>query len=185
MKTIESVTALVNCLFSVYNQNIQGLDWEDKITEYSDVINNFIDIDTDLNDLYMQIRENFSNLPQPSAIKKMLSKQVKRAEVKEYTEHPDNGKKVLIACYRGGIVRAIQERVISNTPTGKNQSEIYADLREKFDDIKVYEFGKDTTLFHGCKPLSDGTLQATCEAWIPTGYDAKGNITGYDKRMIA
>lgn len=187
MKTIESVTALVNCLFHAYNQSIQGLDWEEKITEYAEVINEFIGIETDLNDLYMQIRQNFSNLPQPSAIKKMLSKNHKKSEIKEYTEHPDNGKQIAITCYRGGIPREVRVFVISNVPdkNSKTQSEITQNLREKYNDIKIYEFSKATTIYRSCKKLEDGTIQATAEAWIPQGYNEKGEITGYDKRKIA
>lgn len=185
MKNIESVTALVNCLFSAYEKSIHGLDWEEKILEYSDVINNFIDIDTDLNALYQQIRENFANLPQPSAIKKMLAKQTRKAEIKEYVEHPDNGKKVVVVCYRNGIARELREYVICNTPETKDFKEITEKIKENFDDYKVFEFGKDTTIYHGCKRLEDDTIQATGEAWIPSGYNSNGEITGWDKRKIA
>lgn len=185
MKTIESVTALVNCLFSVYNQSIQGLDWEEKITEYADVINEFISYDTDLNELYMQIRQNFANLPQPSAIKKMLSKNHKRAEVKEYQQDPNNGKKIVVTCTRNGIIRECREYIVDNVESSKAFSDITDKIKENFDSYEVYYYKADTTIFHGCRQLEDGTIQATAEAWIPQGYNEKGEVIGYEKRKIA
>lgn len=184
---LQTVTDLVNTLFTYYDCNLSKLDWDNKINEYVDVINDLISFDTDLNELYKTIRQEYKyrKIPTPHDIKKILSKNKTKSEIKEYTEHPDNGKQIAITCYRGGIARECRVYVIANTPNTKEQAVITADLRKKFDEIKIYEFGKDTTIFHGCKRLEDGTIQATAEAWIPQGYNEKGEIIGYDKRKIA
>lgn len=146
MKKIESVTGLVNCLFSAYEHNIRGLDWEEKILEYSDVINDFITFDTDLNDLYMEIRQTFSNLPQPSAIKRMFDKKQVKTEVQEYVSHPDNDKLVVILCYKNGEVKETRQYILRASGDCKSIREIAPALRERFDDIKVLEFPKGTTI---------------------------------------
>lgn len=147
MKKIESVTALVNHLFSAYNQNINGLDWEEKITEYSDVINDFIDYDTDLNELYLQIRQNFANLPQPSSIKKIFNKKQAIAEAKEYIEHPDNNKLVLVICYKDGEIVQIRNHVLKNTPdTDRTLSKETKTMREIYDEVKVRIYPADVVL---------------------------------------
>lgn len=147
MKKIESVTALVNHLFSAYNQNINGLDWEEKITEYSDVINDFIDYDTDLNELYLQIRQNFASLPQPSSIKKIFNKKQAIAEAKEYIEHPDNNKLVLVICYKDGEIAQIRKFVMKNTPdTERTISKDTKLMREIYDEVKVRVYPADVVL---------------------------------------
>ena len=186
---LQTVTDLVNTLFTYYDCNLSKLDWDNKINEYVDVINDLISFDTDLNELYKTIRQEYKyrKIPTPHDIKKILLKNKTKSEIKEYTEHPDNGKQIAITCYRGGIPREVRVIVISNVPdkNSKTHPDITQDLREKYDDIKIYEFSKDTTIYRSCQRLSDGTIQAESEAWIPTGYDNKGNVTGYMKRKIA
>ncbi len=195
MKRIESVTGLVNCLFSAYDKPIHGLDWEEKINEYADVINDYIGLDTDLTELYKDIRGNFASLPQPSAIKKMLSKSRTREEVRQQVEHPDNGKLIVITCYKNNEITEIRDYVVHNTEYTKSLTDTTKDLREKFDNIKVYEYCQGSTLMSRKRliPIKFDELGEPAEfkaeweatVYIPNGYDAKGYVTEYKKQRIA
>lgn len=184
---LQTVTDLVNTLFTYYDCNLSKLDWDNKINEYVDVINDLISYDTDLNDLYKTIRQEYKyrKIPTPHDIKKILSKQFKKNEVKEYVDDPNNGKQIVVICYRKGIPRECRVYVVDNSETSKAITEITNNLRESFDDVQTYHYGKDTTIFESCKRLADGTIQAVAEAWIPKGYNEKGHITEYEKRKIA
>ena len=170
IKPIETVTELVNRIFSAYG--VRGLDWEEKINEYADLINDFIEYDTDLTELYKKIRQEFAKLPQPSTLKKMLSKSKTRAEVKEQIEHPDNGKLIVIACYKNDAISEIREYIVHNTHETKSIKKVSDDLRETFDKIKVYEFCKGSNLMGNT-------------VFIPNGYNEKGYVIEYKQMRIA
>lgn len=167
---IQTVTELVNRIFSAYG--VSGLDWEEKINEYSDVINDLIELNTNLDELYKQIRLEFAKLPQPSSLKKMLSKTKTRAEIKEQIEHPDNGKMIVIACLKNDEVVEIRDHIVHNTYDTKSIKDVSDELRERFDRIKVFEFGK------GCTLMGD-------TVFIPNGYDQKGHVIEYKQQRIA
>lgn len=171
---LQTVTDLVNSLFTYYDCNLTKLDWDNKINEYVDVINDLITFDTDLDELYKTIRQDYKyrKLPTPYDIKNILSKSKAKAEIRECVEHPDNGKIVVIACYKNGKVSEIRDYVIHNTSTTKSYKEITKDLREKFDNIKVYEFCKGSTLIGNT-------------VFIPAGYDSEMNVTEYKQQRIA
>lgn len=195
MKKIETVTGLVNALFTAYDKHITGLDWEEKITEYSDVINDFIDFDTDLDDLYMKIRQTFSNLPQPSAIKKVFTKNKVNTETKREYEHPDNGKLLVIACYKDNELKEIRDYTIWNTSTTKSIKEISTNLREKYDKITTYEYCKGSTIMIKTKKepaeydengeVTKYKLVWSGDVFIPDGYDKDGHVTEYKTQRIA
>ena len=184
---LQTVTDLVNTLFTYYDCNLSKLDWDNKINEYVDVINDLISLDTDLNELYRTIRQEYKyrKIPTPHDIKKIILKHHKKAEVKEYQQDPNNGKKIVVTCTRNGIIRECREYIVDNVESSKAFSDITDKIKENFDSYEVYYYKADTTIFHGCRQLEDGTIQATAEAWIPQGYNEKGEITGYDKRKIA
>lgn len=162
IQPVESVTALVNRLFSAYG--VTGLDWEEKINEYADIINDFIEYDTDLTELYKKIRQEFAKLPQPSTLKKMMNKTKTVAEIKEYVSHPDNNKLVLVMCYKEGELVNIRQYVMSNTPeTHRTLSYESKKMREIYDDVKIRILPPDTTLI-GRK------------LFIPEEYNSEGEV---------
>lgn len=177
IKPIETVTELVNRIFSAYG--VRGLDWEEKINEYADVVNELIDFDTDLTDLYKKIRLEFAKLPQPSTLKKMLSKSKTRAEVKEQIEHPDNGKLIVVTCYKDNLPKECRSYIVSYD--AKPLSETTKHLREIYDDIKVFEFSKDSTLF---SRYIKSEKRCTGEVWTPI-YNAQAEVESYKKIKVA
>lgn len=170
---IQSVTELVQRLFNAYDCNFKGLDWEDKINEYTDVINDLISYDTDLDDLYKTIRQEYPyrKLPLPHDIKKFLTKKERHAEVVKQVEHADNGKLVVIACYKNDNVKEIRDYIVHNTYKTKSVKQTTDDLKNKFDSVKVYEFCKGSSLI--------GNV-----VFIPNGYNEQGEVTEYRKMRI-
>lgn len=227
---IQTVTELVNRLFSAYG--VSGLDWEEKINEYSDVVNELIDFDTDLTDLYKKIRLEFAKLPQPSTLKKMMLRTKAKSEVREYQESPDNGKLIVVTCYKKEKEFVIQDKKAGNkidvfsaledaekelakyeetdkaegtykpdfyevvenekiipkqcrsyivSYDAKPLSETTKKLREIYDDIKVYEFSKDSTLF---SRYIKSENRCTGEVWTPI-YNAQAEVESYKKIKVA
>lgn len=174
---IQTVTELVNRLFSAYG--VSGLDWEDKINEYSDVVNELIDFDTDLTELYKSIRLEFAKLPQPSTLKKMMSKTKVKAEVREYQESPDNGKLIVVTCYKNNLPKECRSYYVSYDATPLNVTT--KKLRQIYDDIKVFEFSKDSTLFSRWIKAED---KCTGEVWTPI-YNAQSEVKEYKKVKVA
>ena len=145
---LQTVTDLVNCLFSTYEHTIRGLDWDSKIDEYVNVINDLITYDTDLNDLYKKIRQNYQyrKLPTPYDVKRIISDKCIKEQNQEYVSHPDNDKLVVILCYKNGEVKETRQYILRASGNCKSIREIAPALRERFDDIKVLEFPKGTTI---------------------------------------
>lgn len=177
IKPIETVTELVNRIFSAYG--VRGLDWEEKINEYADVVNELIDFDTDLTDLYKKIRLEFAKLPQPSTLKKMMLRTKAKSEVKEYQESPDNGKLIVVTCYKDNVPKQCRSYVVSYD--AKPLSETTKKLREIYDDIKVFEFSKDSTLF---SRYIKSENRCTGEVWTPI-YNAQAEVESYKKIKVA
>lgn len=174
---IQTVTELVNRLFSAYG--VSGLDWEEKINEYSDVVNELIDFDTDLTDLYKKIRLEFAKLPQPSTLKKMMLRTKAKSEVREYQESPDNGKLIVVTCYKDNVPKQCRSYIVSYD--AKPLSETTKKLREIYDDIKVYEFSKDSTLF---SRYIKSEKRCTGEVWTPI-YNAQAEVESFKKIKVA
>jgi hypothetical protein len=163
---LQTVTDLVNSLFTYYDCNLQKLDWDNKINEYVDVINDLISYDTDLDELYKKIRQDYKyrKLPTPYDIKKIISKTKTISEIKEYVSHPDNNKLVLVLCYKQGELVNIRQYVMSNTPeTHRTLSYESKKMREIYDDVKIRILPQDTTLI-GRK------------LFIPEEYNSEGEV---------
>ena len=174
MQPIQTVTELVTSLFSVYEANFKGLEWESKINEYADVINDLISFDADLDEIYKKIRQEYPyrKLPLPYDIRKILKQNQITTENKQYVSHPDNDRQRYIVCYKDGYVKDVRQYVMRAGGEAKSLSAVTDVLKRHYDDYKIYDYPKGTT-------YCGGTV------YIPTKWDIHGNVTETRKEQIA
>lgn len=146
---IQTVTDLVNKLFDYYECNFSKLDWDEKLDEYVDDLNDCINYNDNLDEIYSLIKEKlpYTKLPKSGKIKNVLSKSKQKTEIMEYVEHPDNGKLVLVICYKNGEIAQIRKHVMMNTPdTDRSLYKETKLMREIYDEVKVRIYPADVVL---------------------------------------
>ena len=165
-------------LFNDYNYN--GSQWE--IDAQIDGYYNFLKVKEnetgkgyDYDKMYRLIEREYKYKTVPS--KTLLADWHKRCIKHNYDTSKD-GELVLILCYMTTTdghyeLRDIREYIVSNTETTqKSESEVKFKLQKIYDEvvIKHYKAGSN--------------LQGK-EVWIPKKYNELGEVTEYDRELVA